>query len=204
MSGVSGAAGQIIVNFLYKGSYEAPTLWNDELLMKDGGAESLRCSFDVLATAKKYDIGSLATLAQEYIESWTDQLEPAKALVAIKKACSLPDAKDEWLRNHTKTLLSATYTNIEAFLASAIMTAEHAESAISITEMMLRTVISSIMERQIEKQKEREAAREVKETSPATEQELRAEIEVIEAKKANRGGYLLKKDRIGLQKSWLS
>ncbi|KAH7016221.1 uncharacterized protein B0I36DRAFT_368806 [Microdochium trichocladiopsis] len=183
--GVSAAAGHVLVNFLYKGYYDVALSWNAGRVTKTRDAELLRCSFDVYATARQYDIDSLAILAQDDIESRTVHLEPAEALAAVKKACPLPDTKDEWLRNYTKTLLNAAYPSIEAFLTSTIMAADHAEETMSITEMLLRTVISSTMERELEEKTEREAVEE------AARAELRPELEALEAKKTRRGNRYL-------------
>lgn len=181
MSGLSAAAGHVLVNFLYKGFYGVSPSLDNGRVTKARDTELLRCSFDVYATARQYDIDSLAILAQDDIERRTDHLEPAEALVAVKKACPLPDTKDEWLRNYTKTLLTATYPSVEAFLTSTIMATDHAEKTMSITEMMLRTVISSVMERELEEKKEQETA----EADARAAEE--AEFEELKAKLARKG-----------------
>ncbi|KAH7016269.1 uncharacterized protein B0I36DRAFT_396406 [Microdochium trichocladiopsis] len=139
MPGVSAAVGHVLVNFLYKAFYDVPALCEDGHDTKERDAEWLRCSFDVHATARQYGIDSLVTLAQNDIDSRAGRLEPSEALAAVKKACPLPDTKDEWLRNYTRTLLNVTYPSVEAFLTSTIMEPAHAEETMSITEMLLRT-----------------------------------------------------------------
>ncbi|KAH7037038.1 uncharacterized protein B0I36DRAFT_358789 [Microdochium trichocladiopsis] len=180
MSEVSTVAGHALVSFMYKGSYDPLALAVHDQNSAERSTDLLRSSFDVYKLARKYNMTDLAVLAQEDIESRTDDLDPAEALAAVKKACPLPDANDAWLCSYTKTLLDATYASVEAFLASEIMAAENAEMTISITEMLLRTVIRSAKDREAHERQHIE--------------ELRAEEQDLREKLARRG-KLGKSDR---------
>lgn len=183
MPDVSGETGHVIVHYLYTEKYDG--------VESSFGSDALRRSFEVYAAATKYQIPDLREKAQEAIEANTDDLNAAEALAALKHACPLPDPRDVWLHEYTKTLVNAAYADVSSFLASDIMAPENAESTMSITEMILRAVIRSAKEREL-------SLAEVEKANQDVFNAELAEVNQLEAKKESRGGKLLKKDQARL------
>ncbi|KAH7041227.1 uncharacterized protein B0I36DRAFT_312401 [Microdochium trichocladiopsis] len=178
ISDISGAAGHILINYLYKGLYEMLPLLEYDRTTAERRINMLQCSFEVYEAARKYQIHDLAKEATIDIEGRTGDLEPSEVLAVLKQACPLPDTSDVWLRGYMRTLLDIAYTSIEAFLASDIMAPENCERTISITEMLLRTMISSTNEKH-------ELERQVREAAEAAEARRKA-AEAAEAVEAER------------------
>lgn len=134
LSDVKGVTGHVLVDYLYtrtlNGTKDLPV------------ADVLPIIFDVYSVAKRFQMDDLRQTTQTAIEGHTTVMVPSEALASIKKACPLPDASDTWLRDYSKTLLKTAYNDVASFLASDIMADENAEGTISITEMLLRAMIS--------------------------------------------------------------
>jgi len=150
LSSISGMTGHVLVGYLYTGTLEG----TKDLPV----ADVLPAIFGVYAAAKRFRMSDLRQATQTEIESHTSSMNPSEAITAIKKACPLPDVADTWLRNHSKTLLDAAFDDVTSFLASDIMADEHAESTISITEMLLRAMICSAKEKTERELKRQQAA----------------------------------------------
>lgn len=178
LSNISGVTGHILVNYLYTGTLDGikdiPTI------------DVLPVIFDVYSTAKRFQMDGLRRTTQTEIESHTSGMSPADALTAIKKACPLPDVTDVWLRDYSKTLLAAAFDDVTSFLDSDIMAEENAESNISITEMLLRAILSSAKEK---KEAQRAAAEQAAIESTWGEERLKLRDEklALEAKLARKG-----------------
>ncbi|KXJ86616.1 hypothetical protein Micbo1qcDRAFT_236898 [Microdochium bolleyi] len=106
--------------------------------------DELRSHFEVYAAATKYQLVGLQKAVQQAIDNQTANLEPSVALAIVKKTCPQPDVADLWLRDYAKALLDATFSDVTSFLNSDLMTADAGESTISITELLLRAVLSSL------------------------------------------------------------
>ncbi|KAJ1323064.1 BTB/POZ domain-containing protein 3/6 [Microdochium nivale] len=180
MTDVSGATGHVLVHYLYTGDY------NTNASTKSvSGAELLRSSLETYAVAKKYQLSDLSYQTQHDIESRSVDLDPSKALAIVKKTCPLPDAGDLWFRDYTKALLARTYTDVAAFLSSDLMATDAAESTMSITEMLLRAVISSVQEKEKERHHIEPDAQERSRREKMVA--LNAERDALEARKIKKG-----------------
>ncbi|KAH7024610.1 uncharacterized protein B0I36DRAFT_352825 [Microdochium trichocladiopsis] len=157
MHDVSGAAGHTIVNYLYNGTYEILTSVNDAGMPASHNDDALHSSLEVYAAARKFQLDALQKSAEEDIKSRTAHIKPLDALALVKKVFPFHDAGDTWLRGYMKKLLDAAYSDVEAILASNILTADHTDQTVSITEMLLRTVIDCMREREVRSRKAQEA-----------------------------------------------
>ena len=187
MSSMSGAAGHILLTYLYKGHFDLAVQYGSKDSIETG---ALRRSFEVYAAAKKYQLGPLCETMQASIDEMTATLDSPKALMVFKEACPYPDARDGWLRDYTKSLLNETYPDVATFLASDIMAEENAECIVSATEMLLRSMIRSVREKEVKAKQEAED----REVADKLKTDLLGEREALDEKRA-RKGKLSKTDR---------
>lgn len=194
MSEFSSATGHALAHFLYTGQYGGAS---DSSSAR--GTDALRSTFEVYAAASKYQLNGLREKAQEAIETTnTDEVKPTEVLTVIKETYPLPNVGDVWLRAYTKGLLDASFTDVASFMASDLMAADHAESTMSITEMLLRAVINSEKERREQAERDRIAA-ELAEKE-AREREEREAKEAIEREEREREAAALEEIRLAAER----
>lgn len=139
LKSISRSAGHTFIHYLHTNTYQVlewlgPTTGREETIAK------LKISLEVYATARKYELDGLETLAREQISLLSKDLEAFTVIDAINEIYPSSSNKDTWFPAYMKAIVKTAFEGSTAPAKSEIRDPSESEQegSVSTAETLLR------------------------------------------------------------------